>query len=63
MVYGMAIAYLLFYRTFINLLSDSSGDEDICESEVKVAGIAETGLEGYVCMSPEIFNKNTPNHM
>ena len=43
--------HILFYRTFISLLSDSSGDKGMLESEVKVAGIAETECERYIYMS------------
>ena len=47
------------HRTSINLLSDSSGDEDIFESEVKVSEVVETEWKGYAYMPPEILNNNT----
>ena len=57
----IAIVYH-FYRTFINLLSDSSEDEDILESEVTAP--VETLWEGYVCMFLEnLNNNNISNYM
>lgn len=46
--------HIFFYRTFINLLSDSSGDEDMFESEVQVPETAVTECERCVYMSTEI---------